>query len=356
MNRTLIGVLATALALIVVALGILRTEPVVGPVLAIASPPQETASEVSTDPEDFQPDAIAATVPDSTTAEAVASAPIAKERSEQVRQLIRKLKPRQTKSAIDVWVKEFEHMGDDEIVFLMQQSTTLGSSNGLDVLSSFESDGLISEPTFELPPLNSPIRPKNLPVADVLRRNLQNTSTIGYRERLELKVLSAGRSADPVQVSLYQMNCGELILTGNPLHLALRNSGPVFFPLADGRLTRNGLFVRMDNGQLGLQAGEDSIALQDSPRLPSIEHWTISSDGQVFDGGNEPIGTIAVVRVAKAEMLTTEDGVYFRTEAGVTPVDDFLLETGALELSNVDILRNRERLDWILTREIGTID
>ena len=119
----------------------------------------------------------------------------------------------------------------------------------------------------------------------------------------------------------------------------------MFFQLIDGRLTRNGMFARMNDGRLGLQAGDSYVALQDSPVVSGHLSCEILSDGHVIAGGNRnPIGRIRVVSVERGDQLTTDDGVYFRADKAVKRTEDFILQPGAVELSNVNVNQNRQIL------------
>ena len=346
MNRAAIGLTATALVFVVVAFVFLRVEPAAGPLLAIAPPVNETPAS----PQDFtsendarRDDEAIPAEQDFETIELADSAPVSEERRKQVRQLLRRLKPNQPESAIEVWVDEFCEMSDDDISFLVTQSGMVTGVSGGSVLSESGLGGFGLEMETGLDASNA--------AADQVKRqskialhNLQNTMTIGHRGQLELTLIPADETAAPEQIVMHGLSCGDVIVTGNRLHLALRTSGAVFFQLSDGRLTRNGRFTRLQNGELGLAGNGVSVALQDSPNVPSDESWTISEDGVVVGDGGEMLGRIRVVRVPRPEQLTSEDGVYFRAKSGVVPVEDIQLQTQALELSNVDVLRNRQLL------------
>lgn len=329
MSKAAIGLTVTAIVFVVAAFVILRVEPAVRPLLAIA-PPADDAISVE---QVFH--AIEPAVP----------APVSDERREQVRQLLRHLKPKQSESTIEVWVDEFCEMSDDEISFLVTQSGMLAGVSGGSVLSDSIPGGLGLKMETELNHRNVAAGQEERQSA-IARHNFKNIMTIGHRGQVELTVVPADKKADPEQIAIYRLSCGDVVVTGNRLHIALRTPGAVFFQLSDGRLTRNGRFTRLATGKLGLAGGGESVALQDSPTLPADEFWSISRDGRVLVGGDSAnsLGKIRVVRVTQPEQLTSEDGVYFRTESSVISVEDVQLQAEALELSNVDVIRNQQLL------------
>ena len=329
MNKAAIGLTVTALVFVVVAFVVLRVEPSAGPLLAIAP----TADDGISAEQVF--DAI----------EPAAPAAVSDERREQVRQLLRHLKPKQPESAIEVWVDEFCEMSDDEISFLVTQSGMLAGMSGRTVLSDSIPGGLgpVMETELNEHDVEAVQEERQSTIA---RRNCKNLMTIGHRGQVELTVVPADKTADPERIAIYRLSCGDVIVTGNRLHIALRTPGAVFFQLSDGRLTRNGKFTRLATGKLGLAGRGEAVALQDSPTVPADEFWSISEDGRVLVGGDsaKSLGKIRVVRVTQPEQLTSEDGVYFRTESSVISVEDVQLQAEALELSNVDVIRNQQLL------------
>ena len=292
---------------------------------------------------------------------------ITEQRREQVRELIHRLRPQQDESTVAVWVDEFAHLSSDEIRFLIQQTGIPGSEAG----RRGDSPGvevLTSETHLELSGRSSHAETVGLkePRIETARTNLRNMMTVGYRDLLDLRVLSAGTTANPLRISLRRMTVGQAIETGDPLHVALQTPGLVFFHLEDGRLTRNGMFARMHHGRLGLRAGDGFVPLQDSPVLPVGLRCTILSDGRVTDADtSRQIGKIRVVMADRSDQLTTEDGVYFHCDADVRLAEHFSLQPRAVELGNVDPRINRQWLELssasirksaVLVPEVGPVD
>jgi flagellar basal body rod protein FlgF len=344
MNRAAIGLAAAAPVFVVVAFVILRVEPAAGPLLAIA-PPADDAPAFTAESGRRSIDEAIVAEQEFDAIEPAAAAPVSEERREQVGQLLRRLKPKQPESAIEIWVDEFCEMSDDDISFLIAQSGMLAGVSGGSVLSESTRGGfgLEMETGLDGPNVEAGQVERQ---SEIARHNLRNTMTIGHRGQVELTVVPADETADPEQIAMYRLSCGDVIVTGNRLHIALRTPGAVFFQLSDGRLTRNGRFTRLENGKLGLAGRGESVALQDSPIVPSDESWTISEDGRVVVDSNsaESLGEIRVVRVTRPEQLTSTDGVYFRAESSVISAEDVQLQAEALELSNVDVFRNQRLL------------
>lgn len=268
------------------------------------------------------------------------SEPVPGKRREHVRQLIRRLRPQESAAAIEVWLEAFEHSADDEIAFLINQSGLPGEMDASPLSSSVlgNSAGGGAFPSNDAESMNLQI--------ESARTNLNNIMTVGYRGRIDVRMVSAGADTDSQQISLRRMACGNLFMTGDPLHVALRSPGLVFFQLADGRLTRNGMFVRTDDDRLGLRAGDGVVAIQNSPIVPADVQCTIAADGRVHDGdSNRSFGAIRVVTADRADQLSTNDGVYFTTRSEVRPAEDFELRSGGFELSNVDVKYNQQILE-----------
>ena len=344
MTRAVIGLAATALVFSVVSFWILRTEPTIGPLLAVPTPVESAVEsrerKTTSNDREFRHRGNDAEAAPPALPESAALAQLTEKRREQVRQLVRQLRPQQSDPAIEVWVEEFGHLNDDEIAFLLNQSTLFVGAGTARTESSAAPD--------ELPVVAPGLRDDRGrdPRGATARMNLRNSMTIGYRDRLELTVLSAGETPDPQRVSLRRFTSGEAFETNDPLHVALQTPGLVFFQLADGRLTRNGMFARMDDGHLGLKAGDNSVALRDSPVVSDHHRCEILSDGHVMVAGNSnPVGRIRVVSVEHGDWLTTEDGVYFRTKEDAKPAEQFVLQPRAVELSNVNVELNRHVLN-----------
>lgn len=256
-------------------------------------------------------------------------------RRSEVRALLQKLKPRANDETIELWTDQFAQMSDEDIRFLVSQSTLMTSEEQLpDIRSQPVFQGFSS--LFGGSPASETAAPEMAGV------NLERVSTVGYRQVLTVEVTDAGAPEH-----IRDFSAGPTIVTGNPLHIALRTAGRVFFELEDGRLTRNGSFERMADGHLGQIVNGSVTPLKDSPQIPnSVDEVTFSftRDRQTLSAQPPAPFTLPVVRVPFSVELTTNDGVYF-TATGLdrVPVQAEFTQ-GALELSNTDILRNQQLL------------
>lgn len=361
MQKTVIAVTVAGLAFVVVSLWVLRTEPA-GPLLFLPNPGSESntpspdsgvARPAEHPPFDFPPAQQLQNTDEETPSTPVAS----DQRREQVRSLIRQLRPDHPDSAIDVWVEEFAELPDHEIRFLLNQlGGQIGSASSNVLTDGLRMASAAGMEIFEQPAdTATPGSVTGMPATNTASQNLQNCTTVGYRESVHLQVRSAGSRTEPHGVTVRNFACGEAQETGDPLHLALRTPGPVFFLLEDGRLTRNGMFTLMPDGRLGLPADQGWVALHQSPTLSADSTLKIDAAGRALFGPDQtPVGHIAVVRVEDAAQLTTEDGVYFRAAGDVFPDVEFQLQSGALEMSNVNVDRNRSVMQAL--QRHGTTD
>jgi flagellar basal body rod protein FlgF len=271
---------------------------------------------------------------------------VSQERREHVRHIIERIRPNADPDTIDIWVEQFASLPDGNIEFLVTQSSLLKGDSQLPSIlgGAFESTLDSSEARTSQSSTDVMIQPAAnrslIESDDVVSRNLANVMTVGYREELELKAASASAVPGLRRLAMFQHGTGPSVVTGSSLHLAIQTPGAVFFQLEDGRLTRNGMFERLDDGRIGITDGDSVVALKESPVIGSLERVRIEADGTVFEG-ERPVGVISVGTVQQPELLSTDDGVYFKTDAEVAMATEIELLAGSLELSNVDVPRNR---------------
>ena len=283
---------------------------------------------------------------------------LSERRRQHVRQLIQSLLPQKEIAGLDIWVDEFADLPDDEIRFMVTQSSILQQDSLLPALpGQLDGTGFGSQPMIHFDSPNripmgrsADIHHDNTGEGDAAARvalqNLRSTMTVGYREQLRLNIASAGKRAGLTPMTVHSMAVGEVVTTGNPLHLAIRTAGAVFFLLDNGQLTRNGSFQRNVAGQLGLTSEDEFIPLSDSPLVPDAADWRVDRGGQVvLKSDSTVLGSITTVQVTDPTLLTTEDGVYFRIDSATTVLADAELLRGQLELSNVDVARNRNLIE-----------
>ncbi len=179
----------------------------------------------------------------------------------------------------------------------------------------------------------------------VIANNIANSATTGYRqeglifaefirgtgEGPSLSMASAGvRNTSMIQ--------GAMTKTGGTLDVAVEGDG--FFMIetpAGERLTRAGNFALSAEGDLVTNDGFRVLDAGGAPVFvpPDATALGISPDGTVSDGGR-PLAQIGLVQPAEGVNLIREDGVMFRAEGDVVPVEDGRILQGFLEGANVD--------------------
>ncbi|HEY0613846.1 MAG TPA: flagellar hook-basal body protein [Candidatus Elarobacter sp.] len=136
---------------------------------------------------------------------------------------------------------------------------------------------------------------------------------------------------------------GTIAATGNDYDVAL--SGPGFFAIRGGngalRYTRDGAFVRDQNGYLTAQNGDRVLGQNGAPiilpqagKVGIARDGTISVDGQTYDKLNVvEFGTPANLRPEGANR-------FIDAGAGARPATNTTALQGSLEKSNADVIRS----------------
>ncbi len=269
-----------------------------------------------------------------------AGSPAARQRRAEVRRLLKQLCPDLSADVIEVWVEEYAGLPDDDIRFLVSQSPLLSRSTNVPLM--FTLPGRAPEP--QLPNDRTPSDPFAA-VSATARHNLNNLTTPGYREEIILTIPGPSTAIEPGS-AVRSFRTGEIIETGFPFHLAIETPGRVFFVLDNGLLTRSGLFVKHPDGRLVWSHPSSGFVLKNCPVIPDGLDCTIDSTGRVIGRGGQDHGRIPVVRVTGSASLHTEDGVFFKLQnaAGIVPDENVVIRSGCLELSNVNVERNRSLL------------
>ena len=179
----------------------------------------------------------------------------------------------------------------------------------------------------------------------VIANNIANSATTGFRqEGLIFAEFVRGTEEGPsismasAEVRNTSMIQGALTKTGGTLDMAVEGEG--FFlietPLGQ-RLTRAGNFALSAEGDLVTNDGFRVLDAGGAPVFvpPDATALGISPDGTVSDGGR-PLAQIGLVQPADPIDLIREDGVMFRTEGEVLPVEGGRILQGFLEGANVD--------------------
>ena len=181
---------------------------------------------------------------------------------------------------------------------------------------------------------------------DIFAQNISNSSTTGFKkERISFRdylipadnasgSVEDGRSMTTLSEQVTDFSSGPLLMTDNPLDLAISGNG--LFSLEDNRYTRNGNFRISADGYLATQ---DNIKVLGDGGTIALEgnKIEISSSGEVFADGIS-VGTIKVVDFEDRNKLQRVDGgYYYSKEAGQEIEAD--INQGYLEASNVDVMR-----------------
>ena len=187
----------------------------------------------------------------------------------------------------------------------------------------------------------------------VVANNIANAATTGFRQeglifseyvrRLDGTGDVAMATANVRNTSMAQ---GPVTRTGGRFDLAIEGDG--FFLIqtpAGERLTRAGAFSPNAQGDLVTPDGHVLLDAGGAPVFvpPDAADLSVSADGTVSSDGR-PLTQIGLFRPLEASGLLREDGVMFRSEAGVEPAEGATILQGYLEGSNVDPLSQLARM------------
>lgn len=178
----------------------------------------------------------------------------------------------------------------------------------------------------------------------MVANNIANAATTGYRAESmvfaeHVRATGDGPSLSMATASVRMTDAtqGGLNRTGGAYDLAIEGEG--FFMVgtpAGDRLTRAGAFTPNEMGDLVTPEGYPLLDAGGAPVFvpQGAGPVAIAADGTISAGG-QPVGQIGLVMPEDPQALIREDGVRFRAEAGVIPVEGRMLQ-GFLEESNVD--------------------
>lgn len=179
----------------------------------------------------------------------------------------------------------------------------------------------------------------------VIANNIANSATTGYRQEGLIFAEFVQSTEEGPSISMASAHArntsmlqGALTQTGGSLDMAIEGGG--FFlietPLGE-RLTRAGNFALSAEGDLVTNDGFRVLDAGGAPVFvpPDATALGISPDGTISDGGR-PLAQIGLVQPADPIDLVREDGVMFRTEGEILPVENGRILQGFLEGANVD--------------------
>ncbi|HEY9766699.1 MAG TPA: flagellar hook-basal body protein [Chroococcales cyanobacterium] len=182
---------------------------------------------------------------------------------------------------------------------------------------------------------------------EVISQNLANANTTGFQ-----KSRLIGKSFNDFLLDMDQpgavglgvgidglarnKNLGDVLITNNPLNVALRSDGYFLLRDAQGKeiLTRNGNFTLNRDSHLVSQRGE--LVLDSERKAIKIEgdpeRLSIHSDGRILNGENE-VGKLMVVNPPDAAITN-----FPLAPAGLNAVANAVVQHKAIEESNVEII------------------
>ncbi|GAB4141550.1 MAG: flagellar basal-body rod protein FlgF [Sphingomonadales bacterium] len=187
---------------------------------------------------------------------------------------------------------------------------------------------------------------------DLVANNVANMNTTAYRREKVMFQEYMSRmmgtdnpaTADVAYVQDYgvrrDFTQGPLITTTNPLDVAI--SGKGFFAIERpdiGRVdyTRNGHFRISDDGLLANETGGLVLNVDDQPIPIGVRdtNIVIAADGTI-SSDRGLLGQIKIVDFEDQQALEKVGEGYYRTEAEAIEAQDFSLQRGMLETSNVN--------------------
>jgi flagellar basal body rod protein FlgG len=271
-------------------------------------------------------------------------------------QIVREAMPDATDAERGIWLDQLDGMSPDEIRFLMSQRQRLGSALLPDAVAD-HSQAVMT------PRVDKSTSRQQPTAAAILRQNLANSNTIGYRQRVPL--YSARRDTDGPKYSLrIDQSPGRLLSTKRQLDLAIYGAG--FFCLSDAAgkqwYCRSAPFV-FRGGQIVLdECGTDDPLVLIKGIPADVRRITIAGDGAVSvelaNAKEQVVGRIRLVNFLDASQLhpvgqslfveSSQSGTARFADADSGQVGRVI--QGSLEQSNVDPQLLRDELKMLELR------
>lgn len=187
----------------------------------------------------------------------------------------------------------------------------------------------------------------------IVANNIANAATTGYRQEglifsEHVQRIEGGASLSMAKGNVRQTSMiqGGLTQNGGTFDLAIEGEGFFLIETTMGqRLTRAGNFAPDQNGNLVTADGYPVLDTGGAPVFvpPDAPALGIAPDGTISNDGR-PIGQIGLYRPVDPVGLSRENGVMFRTDAGIEPSFDSQILQGFLESSNVDPISQIARM------------
>jgi len=179
----------------------------------------------------------------------------------------------------------------------------------------------------------------------VVANNIANAATTGYRQEGLIFSEFVRRTEGGPSLSMARGNVrmtsmlqGPLAPTGGMLDLAIEGEGFFLIETPSGeRLTRAGNFTLSAQGDLVTPDGFRVLDAGGAPVFipPDATNIGLSPDGTLSDNGR-PLAQIGLVRPVDGFAMVREDGVMFRADGEIEPVEEGRIHQGFLEGANVD--------------------
>lgn len=196
----------------------------------------------------------------------------------------------------------------------------------------------------------------------VLANNIANASTTGFRQEgllfSEFVRTAPGQpslSMSRGQVRNTSQEQGTLNQTGGNLDFAIEGDGYFLVQSPKGqRLTRAGSFTTNSSGDLVTSTGYPVLDAGGAPLfVPPGSTISVAKDGTISASG-QPLGQVGLFTPTDRNDLAREDGVMFKTDSEILPVENPKILQGFLENSNVNALLQVARmLEVQRTYEMG---
>lgn len=188
---------------------------------------------------------------------------------------------------------------------------------------------------------------------DVISNNLANINTYGYKkDDIHFSKIFDAKKNEFVQKIKIQpdFSQGELVITNNPLDLAINGNGFFTILSAQGELyTRNGSLTKDSDGYLVNQTGEKVLS-QNGPIIINGENVVFHKNGDILVD-NEYVGTLKIISFNKPYPLKKAMGnELFKNiggETSINPNAKFEVIQNMLERSNVSSIE--EMMNMIKT-------
>ncbi|MBI6629388.1 flagellar hook-basal body complex protein [Pontibaca salina] len=187
----------------------------------------------------------------------------------------------------------------------------------------------------------------------LIANNIANTATTGFRQQgLIFSEFVQGQPDQPslsmtrAQARNISMEQGILSQTNGTFDFAIQGNGFFLLETPDGeRLTRAGNFAPNADGDLVTMSGHRVLDGGGAPIFVpgDVGSISVASDG-TLSSNDQLLGQIGLFQPLEPLKLQREDGVMFRSDAGVEPAEEAAVVQGFLESSNVNPILQLARM------------